>query len=90
MFNTKAKPDYQTVNHGSSVVVATSGPELHCILKWCDEAGKHVSDFMRSVQSFPYCLSVSGDVVGWTDQMDRALYYMPFAEFVAETTNQDA
>jgi hypothetical protein len=59
--------------------------ELVVILNWCTLQGKSIAAYMRDVNEFPYCLSVSGDAVGWTNDMDRALYYMPFGEFIVKS-----
>ena len=81
------KPEYKSIEHGSTVVVATSRMELAYLLAWCDENNKEVAHFMREVTDFPYCISLNSDVVGFTKQMDRALYYKPFSEFLADTTD---
>jgi len=78
--------DYKSLEHGSTVIVVKTRPELCYVLEWCELNGKHTSKFMYSVDSFPICLSVDGDMVGWTDRMDRALYYKPFLEFIGDIT----
>ena len=78
--------EYKSLEHGSTVVVIRSRPELCYILEWCELNGKLATEQMYSVDSFPICVSVHGDTVGWTDLMDRALYYKPFLEFVGDIT----
>ena len=82
--------EYKSIEHASTVVVATNIMELAYLLAWCDENNKDVAHFMREVTDFPYCLSLNGEIVGWTNQMDRALYYKPFSEFLADTTDSPA
>jgi len=64
------------------VVECKSKPELEYVIAWCDIKGKQVADYMRAQEKFPYCLSVTGDIVGWIDRMDWAVYYIDFMTFV--------
>ena len=66
----------------NSVIVCNNKAELAYVIAWCDGQGKHVADYMRTKYKFPYCLSVAGDIVGWIDRMDRAVYYIDFITFV--------
>ena len=70
------------VYHGSTVIAVNNRSELLYVLEWCKLKGKSISDHILKQDKFPYCLSVRGDIVGWTDLMDRALYYKSFSEFV--------
>jgi hypothetical protein len=81
----RPKPHYGSINHPSTVVVATTKPELAYILEWCRSESKHVADFLEDFATldFPFCVAVKGDVVGWTTSMDRVLYYMPFQVFTS-------
>jgi len=76
------------LEHGSTVVVTTNDAELCYVLKWAERQGKSVSrwmyDHVFDANNQHFCLSLSGDVVGWQDRMDRALYYKPFSEFLDE------
>lgn len=77
-------PEHQSLDHGSTVVVTNTDSEMFYILKWCERQGKKVSGWMYDHNEFPFCISVSGGIVGWTDRMDRALYYKPFSEFLSD------
>lgn len=66
----------------NSVVVCNNKAELAYMIAWCKGEGKHVADFMRVRDKFPICLGVTGDIVGYVDAMDRALYYIDFIDFI--------
>ena len=77
-------PEYKSLEHGSTVIVAENDSELFYILKWCERIGKDVGGWMYNNDGYPFCISVHGKIVGWTDKLDRALYYKPFSEFLAD------
>ena len=79
-------PKYMSLEHGSTVVVTNNESELFSVLDWCEMKQKLTASYMHNVINFPMCFAVDGDVVGWTNQMDRALYYKPFAEFLSDIT----
>lgn len=83
------KTKYKEIDHGSTVITVNNRPELLYVLEWCIAKNKKISDFMYKVDSFPFNLSVYAEIVGWTDLMDRALYYMPFREFLDKIENSD-
>ena len=74
--------EHKSLEHGSTVIVATNSYELAYIMAWCVKMRKSITPFVSGYDVFPFCISVSGQIVGWTDRMDRALYYKPFMEFV--------
>ena len=76
------KTEYKELGHGSTAITVNSRPELLYVLEWCKLQNKKTSDSMYNIDDFPYNLFVDSKVVGWTDLMDRALYYMPFHEFL--------
>jgi hypothetical protein len=76
------KMEYKELGHGSTVITVNNRPELLYVLEWCKLQNKKIGAFMHDIEVFPYNLSVHSEVVGWTDLMDRALYYMPFREFL--------
>jgi len=76
-------PEYKSLEHGSTVIVANNAHELAYLISWCKEAGKG-EPYLGDVEKFPFCVSVSGELAGWTDRMDRALYYKPFSEFLSD------
>lgn len=80
-------PKYKSLEHGSTVVVATNEHELAYIRSWCKQAGKG-NPYLGDAESFPFCVSTAGEQAGWTDRMDRALYYKPFSEFLADINVQ--
>jgi len=73
--------EYKSLEHGSTVIVATNAHELAYIESWCKENGKG-APWLGEREIFPFCVSVAGELAGWTDKMDRALYYMPFRDFM--------
>ena len=75
---------HKGIYFGSTVVVATNRSELMYLLEWAEEKSMSISDYMWSRYKFPYCLSFSDKIVGWTDQMDRNLYYKSFDEFLKD------
>lgn len=74
-------PEYKSLEHGSTVVVCENSFELFFVLRWAGFVGKGVSEWMHERDTFPFCVAVAGDLLSWTDRMDRALYYKPFTEF---------
>lgn len=76
------KTKYKEIDHGSTVITVNNRPELLYVLEWCKSQHKIVGGFLYGVDEFPFHLSVYSKVVGWVDEMDRALYYMPFREFL--------
>lgn len=70
------------LEHGSTVVVCTDDSELFYVLKWAEREGKDFRHVVYCIEKFPFCIATAGDRLGWTDLMDRALYYMPFSEFI--------
>lgn len=84
----KDRPKHKSLEHGSTVIVCNDSSELFYVLKWCERVGKDVSGWMYDRSEFPFCISVHGQIVGWTDLMDRALYYKSFEEYVNDTKAQ--
>ncbi len=76
--------DRISLEHGSTVVVVNNKVELNKVLNWCKEKDKIIIDWFNKVEKFPLCISVASDIVGWTDKMDRALYYKPFEDFLKD------
>ena len=76
------KTEYKELGHGSTAITVNNRPELLYVLEWCKLQNKKIGSFMYDIEVFPYNLFVHSEVVGWTDLMDRALYYMPFREFL--------
>lgn len=70
------------LNKPNTVIVCNNKSELAYVIAWCDENNKHVADFMRTNDKFPYCLSIHGSIVGWLTEMDRAVYFIDFISFV--------
>jgi hypothetical protein len=62
--------------------------ELSYILAWCLSRKKKVCDYINNIDTFPFYISVSGEIVGYSDSSDRALYYMSFDEFLLKSRNQ--
>ena len=85
----RVMPEPKSLEHGSTVIVARNESELFYILKWCERVGKDVGGWMYDNGGYPFCISVHGNIVGWTDKMDRALHYKPFAEFLADIAHND-
>jgi len=83
-------PEHKSLEHASTVVVTTDDSELWYVLKWAERQGKHVAKWMYdhvfNSDNTVFCISTAGDMVGWTDQMDRSLYYKPFDEFLGDMT----
>ena len=70
------------LDHPNTMVVATNQAEVSYIENWC-EINKVLPPFMGKVEKFPIALSVNGG--GWTNMMDRALYYVKFKDFINST-----
>ena len=74
--------EYKSIEHSSTVITCNNDSELFYVLKWSERSGKHVVSWMYERDKFPFHVSVHSNIVGWTDLDDRALYYMPFSEFI--------
>ena len=68
------------LKHPNTMVVATNKAELAYIEKWCD-MHDILPPWMGDRDRLPIALSPNGG--GWTDHMDRALYYVRFRDFIA-------
>lgn len=77
------KPQYKNLEHGSTVIVLNTETERTIVLNWAESKGKIVSTSIKKIK-LPLCVSVDGKIVGWTNEMDRALYYMSFEEFMTK------
>lgn len=80
---------HKEIEHPSTVVVCENKHEQSYVLSWCESNKMIIQDYMKSNDKFPYCLSVYGDVVGHLREMDRALYYMSFTEFMGKIKNEN-
>ncbi len=75
--------DVFDMTHSNSLVVATNKAEFVYILQWCKDAGL-LPPYIGNYDDFPIALSVNGG--GWTNYMDRAVYYIRFKDFVDVAT----
>ena len=71
-------PSYD-INHPNTMIVINSQAELSYIIEWC-EAKDILPPYLGERKDYPIAASANGE--GWTNHMDRALYYMPFVEFI--------
>jgi len=76
------KPKYKSLEHGSTVIKAESFEQLKTVVDWAFDQGKIIPGHISRNKLFPYGISVGGDCLGYTKRMDRALYYMPYEEFL--------
>ncbi len=70
------------LTHPYAQVVCTNKGELNYILEWAKQNGKEVSDHYYKIEKFPYHLFLEGEIVGWTDSIDRIGEKFSFREFV--------
>ena len=67
------------LQHGNTMIVATNKAELAYILAWCEM--QDVSPpWLGDREDYPIALSPNGG--GWTGDMDRAIYYVRFIDFI--------
>jgi len=62
------------------MIVCLNKAELAYVAIWC-EMNDIFPSFMGDSKLFPIAVSANGG--GWTDSMDRALYYVRFKDFVS-------
>lgn len=77
---------YGSLNHGSTVIVVKTKPEQAYLIQWAKDNNKYVSARFKENVYFPMCYSLHSDVMGWTAEMDRALNYKSFNEFMGLIT----
>lgn len=75
-----ADTEYKGIKHGSTVVVCSGLPEFRYLSAWCEVYGKLNLSLMKDPEAYPFCVATKDG--GWTDRMDRALYYKSFSEFL--------
>lgn len=73
--------EYKGIEHASTVVVCKNRPEFEYVKAWCIENGKS-SPYLGYPKDYPFCIGTKEG--SWTDSMNRALYYKPFEEFLAD------
>lgn len=69
----------------NAVVVAKNNYEYAYLLQWCEDNGKG-EPHMGLPERFPFCISLGGELAGWTDRMDRNLHYVTFEDFAKDQT----
>lgn len=67
------------LSHPLAMVVVNNAEELVRMQAWFEMVERDCG-WMGARETFPIALSLNGGT--WTDHMDRAVYYVPFAEFV--------
>jgi hypothetical protein len=70
--------------HPSSVVKIEHAGELAYLLAWCDFKKINVAGWQRDINNFPIALSLNQVNLGWTDKLDRALYYVSFNDYLLQ------
>lgn len=68
------------IDHVNNVVVCENDQEFRYMISWCNENDKGLP--FSGDPTFPICIGTGQELAGWTQSMDRALYYMPFLEFI--------
>lgn len=74
-------------NHPLAVVVAEDADQLAMLMSHAESEALKISEHLNAVDQFPIGISLADPVVGWVDQMDRALYYIHFDDFMMQTAN---
>ena len=75
------KPQYKDLEHASTVIVLNTETEKSVVLNWAEIKGKIGGACIKNME-LPFCISVEGKIVGFVNEMDRALYYMSFEKFM--------
>ena len=70
--------------HPSTVVKIEHSGELAYTLAWCDFKKINVAQWQRDIDKFPIALSLNQSNLGWTDNFDRALYYISFDDWLRQ------
>lgn len=83
----KSLPEYKSLDHGSTVVVCNNLSEFRYMVAWCEDNGK-LPPLLCDPKKYPFCVATKDG--GWTDRMDRSLYYMSFLEFISTATPQES
>ena len=83
MLHKTSDPHY---THPSSVVVCNTDDQLQDVFRAAETLGIRLGSVssLRPKYEFPLCISVNGDLLGWTNLMDRALYYIPYETFKSQ------
>lgn len=67
------------LSHPNTMIVAVNQAEVAYLEKYC-EALDFLPPWIGQRDAYPVALSPNGN--GWTDRMDRALYYVRFKDFI--------
>jgi hypothetical protein len=67
------------IKNPNTMVVVTNKAELVYFERWCD-INNIMLPWVGDSDHFPLALSPSGG--GWTEHMDRALFYVRFRDFI--------
>jgi len=70
------------LSHPLAMVVVNNSAELAYMQSWFGINGRYCG-WMGLRDIYPIALSINDGT--WTDHMDRAVYYVPFEEFVARS-----
>ena len=74
-----AVADCYDIKHPTAMIVINNQAELNYICEW-NEMHDVLPPWLGKRSEYP--IAASPNDGGWTDHMDRALYYIPFVEFV--------
>jgi hypothetical protein len=69
-------------SHPLAMVVINNPAELAYMQSWFEINGRDCG-WSGPRETYPIALSINDGT--WTDRMDRAIYYVPFKEFVARS-----
>jgi len=76
------------LNHPYACVVCQSVHEQAYVLSFAREKNKIIAQYMVDNKDFPYMLYLSGDIVGWNNDLSRIGDKLSFAEFLKDTTEE--
>jgi hypothetical protein len=74
-------PKYKELDHGSTVVIINNKSEYDFINSWAEE-NERLPLMLEDIK-YPVFIG-TGNGLTWTNHSDRALYYMPFEEFLCK------
>ena len=83
------RPKIKELEHPNTMVVCKKKSEIQRVLRWAHKQNKSINDFYYEIDTFPFCLSVHGPFVGWTNSMKRGFYYKPFNEFINDIATEE-
>jgi len=72
------------LNHPNTMIIVNNNAELAYILEWCMARRISFPVWIKDMVSYP--IAISPNDGSWVFDMDRALYYVSFVQFITKAS----